>query len=242
MKRIRIPAARRSGVAGFTIIETLIATALMVVILAALATVTAQWLPSWNRGFARVQRTELAGIGLERVVADLAAAEFVTANAEAKGPLFDGAALSVTFVRSALGPNAPRGLEIVRIAETADARGLVLVRMRTPFAPLAPGQGIDSLTFSDPVVLLRAPYRMSFSYAGADRVWSDTWRDVRLPTAVRVMLRDAATAQPLAISTATVIHVNLAAACVKSQDAADCTVGKAAAPNTVAPKPDAQQL
>jgi general secretion pathway protein J len=227
--------AERSGIAGFTIIETLIATALMVAILAALATVTAQWLPNWNRGFARVQRTELAGIGLERVVADLAAAEFVPANADAKGPLFDGAALSVIFVRSALGPNAPHGLEVIRIAETADARGLALVRTRTPFAPLAPGRSIDSLPFSDPVVLLRAPYRMSFSYAGPDRVWNDTWRDTKLPTAVRVMLRDAATAQPLAISTATVIHVNWAAECVKSQNATDCTVGKQAVPNPANP-------
>jgi general secretion pathway protein J len=45
------------GSAGFTLIETLIATALMVAILAALATITAQWLPNWNRCFARVQRT-----------------------------------------------------------------------------------------------------------------------------------------------------------------------------------------
>ncbi|HLN09771.1 MAG TPA: hypothetical protein VK281_12565, partial [Xanthobacteraceae bacterium] len=193
---------------------------------------------------ARVQRTELAGIGLERVVADLAAAEFVTANADAKGPLFEGAELAVSFVRSAIGPNARPGLEIVRIAETADARGLALVRMRTPFAPLALDRRLDSLPFSDLVVLLRAPYRMSFSYAGTDRVWSDTWRNTRLPTAVRVTLRDAATAEPLAISTATLIHINLAAQCVKPQNAADCVVGSPAAPNPnpAAPKPAAQQL
>src|ERR1700694_5384699 len=103
MKRRR--SRKRTSIAGFTLIETLIATALMVAILAALATVTAQWLPNWNRGFARVQRTELAAIGLERVVADLAAAEFVPPHGETRGPLFEGAALSVTFVRSALGPN-----------------------------------------------------------------------------------------------------------------------------------------
>ena len=62
---------------GFTLIEALFATALMGAILAALATVTAQWLPNWNRGFARVQRNELLALGLERLVADLAAAEFV---------------------------------------------------------------------------------------------------------------------------------------------------------------------
>jgi general secretion pathway protein J len=234
-------AAFRSGTAGFTLIETLIATALMVAILAALATVTAQWLPNWKRGFARVQRTELAGLGLERTVADLAAAEFVSANAEAKSPLFDGAALSVIFVRSALGPNAGRGLEIVRIAETADARGLALVRMRAPFAPLPPGSSLASLAFADPVVLLRAPYRMTFSYAGPDRVWHDTWREPKLPSAVRVLLRDSTTAQPLALSTATIVHVTLPAECIKAQSVDDCFAANPAAPNNTpgAPNPAA---
>jgi general secretion pathway protein J len=55
---------RRLEVAGFTLVEVLMATALMGAILAALATVTAQWLPNWNRGFARVQRTENLALGL----------------------------------------------------------------------------------------------------------------------------------------------------------------------------------
>src|ERR1051326_8246637 len=60
MRRQRTHRTRaREGIAGFTLIETLIATALMVATLAALATVTAQWLPNWNRGFVRAQRTEL---------------------------------------------------------------------------------------------------------------------------------------------------------------------------------------
>ena len=36
--------------AGFTLLEALVATALMGLILAALATITAQWLPNWDRG------------------------------------------------------------------------------------------------------------------------------------------------------------------------------------------------
>src|SRR5438067_859694 len=90
---------RRSGVAGFTLIETLIATALMAAILAALATVTAQWLPNWNRGFARIQRSEGLALGLERLVADLAAAQFISAGREFAQPVFDGGALGITFVR-----------------------------------------------------------------------------------------------------------------------------------------------
>ncbi len=225
-----------SGVAGFSMIETLIATALMVAILAALATVTGQWLPSWNRGFARVQRAELAGIGLERLLADLAAAEFVPPNGDAKEPLFDGAALSVTFVRSALGPNTRPGLEIVRIAEAADERGLALVRVRAPFTPIQAGERVEP-KLSDPVVLLRAPYRVSFSYAGVDRVWRDTWRQARLPSAVRVLVRDAATGQALAMSSATVVHVNVAAECVRANPPEQCKPKADAAGPAQAPKP-----
>ena len=58
---------------------------------------TAQWLPNWNRGFAHVQRAELLALGLERMVADLSAAEFVSANGKTRQPLFDGAELSVTL-------------------------------------------------------------------------------------------------------------------------------------------------
>ena len=73
------------GEAGFTLIEVLMATLLMTVILAALATVTAQWLPNWNRGIARVQRAERLAMGLDRMAADLSVAEMMPVNADAKG-------------------------------------------------------------------------------------------------------------------------------------------------------------
>ena len=73
------PRARHAGTgeAGFTLIEVLIATLLMTVILGSLATVTAQWLPNWNRGMARVQRAERLAIGIERIAADLSVAEMM---------------------------------------------------------------------------------------------------------------------------------------------------------------------
>jgi len=228
-------ARRHPHVAGFTLIEMLIATVLMVAIISALATVTAQWLPNWNRGFARVQRTQLASVGLERLVADLEAAEFILPYSSSKTPLFEGAELSVTFVRSALGPNSRPGLEVIRIAETADQRGLAMVRMSAPFLPLAPDGSGALPSFGDPVVLLRAPYRASFSYAGEDRVWRPTWRDAAtLPTAIRVLLRDAASAQTLAVSTAMTVRVNLSAECVRDRNAASCALGKTETPDKAA--------
>ncbi len=154
--------------------EMLIAIALMGLVLSALATITAQWVPNWHRGFARVQHNEMLDIALSRLVADVGAAEFVTANRKAKNPLFEGAELSVTFVRSALGPNTRPSLEVVRISQTADRRGLVLVRARAPFAPTDP-EALQSLlaVFADQVVLLRGPYQVSFAYADRDGSWRD---------------------------------------------------------------------
>jgi len=95
------------------------------------------------------------------------------------------------------------------------------VRMRAPFAPIAP-QGVQP-TFGDPVVLMRAPYRVLFSYAGGDRVWKDTWINAgSLPTAVRMRVRDAASDQTLSVSTATMIHVEVAAECARPSSGADC--------------------
>ena len=72
MSTLRTLPDPRSGEAGFTLIEMLIATMLMVFILTSLATVTAQWLPNWNYGMARMERDERFAFGLNRMVEDLA--------------------------------------------------------------------------------------------------------------------------------------------------------------------------
>jgi general secretion pathway protein J len=222
MKKLRH--RHRGGEAGFTLIEMLLAMVLMVGILAALASVTAQWLPNWNRGFAHVQRTELFGQGLERLVADVTAAEFVTASGKAKQPLFEGDELGLQFVRGAIGPNTRPGLEVVRIATTADDKGLALVRSRTPFVPIPENAKIGDLAnFSDPVVLMRAPYQAFFSYAGPDQVWQSTWRDQnQLPVAIRVLVRDAATQHTLAVSTAALMHISAPAECARASNPKEC--------------------
>ena len=211
-----LPCKPKPGSAGFTLFEALVSVALMSLIVASLSAVTGQWVPNWHRGFGNVQRLESFDLGLRRVVADLASAEFVTANGASKTPLFLGDALSVTLVRRAFGPDTSPHLELVNFAETADERGFALVRTRAPFAPLAANVPIATqLHLADPVALIRAPFRVSFSYAGPDRLWRDSWTEQqRLPSAVRVLVRDAATGKVLSLSTATLLHVDLAAECV----------------------------
>jgi general secretion pathway protein J len=182
---------QREAVAGFTLIEALIATVLMGMILTALASVTAQWLPNWDHGYVRAQRSELVSIALDRLVADLGASEFVTANRDSKLPMFDGTPSAVMLVRSAFGPNSHPGLEMVRIAETSDRNGTALVRSRAPFVPLVAGATSRSpMSFTDPVVLLRPPFGVTFTYAGQDGVWKSSWQnEPLLPMLVRLTVR-----------------------------------------------------
>jgi general secretion pathway protein J len=213
-----------TGQAGFTLIEVLMATLLMTVILAALATVTAQWLPNWNRGMARVQRAERLALGLERIAADLSVAEMIPINGDARTPLFEGSELAVTFVRTAVGPNARPGLEIVRFVEKADDQGLAMVRERAPFMPMPTDAQIR---FADQVVLIRQPFRVTFSYAGTDQVWQPNWRgQQQLPDQIRIAVRDAATGQVLAVSSAAIVHTNAPAECARAKDVHECLTAK----------------
>jgi general secretion pathway protein J len=208
----------RIGERGFSLIEALLALALTGLVLSALAAITAQWLPNWNRGFDRIQFTEMIGISMQRIAADLSAAEFVPAGTEKKKPLFEGTARSVTFVRTALGPNTGVGLDVVRIGETNDRGRLLTVRSRTPFAPISSGISSSAQTHvADPVVLLRPPLGMSFAYAGPDRVFRDDWHDRdQLPTLIMVTVRDTVSRRVLSVSTVTSVHVNAAASSGKS--------------------------
>lgn len=225
---------------GFSLIEALIAMALMGIILAGLSTITAQWLPNWNRGLATVQSNELLERGLERVVSDLSAAEYVPINGATKNPLFMGSELSVTFVRRALGPNTRPGLEIVRIAESTDQHGSVLIRTRARFTPASRDAGVANLPpLKDPVVLLRAPYRVTFSYAGEDRAWKPTWQNsTQLPRAVRLLVRDSVTQRTLPVSTTAMIHVDSPPACQGSSSCGKGAPAQAGPGGVEAPSPD----
>ena len=220
-------AEKRVGEQGFSLIEALAALALTGLVLSALATITAQWLPNWNRGFDRIQQSELVGISMRRIAADLAAAEYVPPNRDQDKPLFDGSALSVTFVRTALGPNVGVGLDVVRIGETTDRGNLVTVRSRAAFGPLPPGLSpSEQINVFDPVVLLRSPFRLSFAYAGPDRVFRDTWHDAdKLPAAIMLTVRDVASGRILSVSTVTPVHVDAPADSGKSGDQSDDAAG-----------------
>jgi general secretion pathway protein J len=202
-----MPATRQRGEGGFTLIEALVALALTGLVLSALANITAHWLPNWNRGLDRIQRSEMIGITLQRLADDLADALPVPASASDMGPFFSGSEQSITFVRTALGPNAGPELDVVHLGETTDKAGLATVRSRTQFRPMPPNASASNqFHFREPVVLLRAPYRLTFAYGGDDEEWQSNWRDPgKLPSRIKLTVRDSSNGR--AISTVTSIHV-----------------------------------
>jgi general secretion pathway protein J len=228
------PTQRDDG--GFTLFEVLVAIALMGLIVGTFATLAAQWLPNWKSGLLRAQRSERLAIALDRLVADLSSAQFIAPNRLNRRPLFQGDERSVTFVRTAVGPNSRQGLELVQIAEITDGRGVALVRMRAPFVPLAGDDvSVERISFADPVVLLRAPFRIAFAYASPDGKWLKSWRKSgALPIAVRFVVRDEADNSNSLISTATRIHVDMMAPQPEQVDAAASDVGKPAGGDAVA--------
>jgi general secretion pathway protein J len=137
--------------------------------------------------------------------------------------LFEGSELSATFVRTAVGPNAGPGLDVVRLGETTDRREFVTVRSRARFTPLPPGSSLsEQMHFGDPVVLLRAPYRLSFAYAGQDRIWKSTWRGSdKLPVMIRLTVRDAASERVLSVSTVAPLHVQVPSGCARPDGGCD---------------------
>ena len=227
----------RKSIAGFTLLEALMATALLAIILSAVATMTSQWPPNWNRGIARVQADDQLALGLARVVADVAASEFVPSGRQTLRPLFEGEGGAVTFVRTALGPNAFPSLEIIRIVESGSEHGPLLVRTQAPFVPVTESiNDRERPHFADPVVLLHAPYRVAFAYAGADRIWRESWRGANeLPRAIKLTVRDTATRRLLSASTATLLHAELPPDCLSAKSLADCLASRSKSENANGP-------
>jgi general secretion pathway protein J len=132
-----------------------------------------------------------------------------------------------------LAANADAGLQMVLIRETNNENGPALVRSTAPLL-IGTEQAADvgGFDFADPVIVIRSPYHVSFSYAGPDRVWRDRWKNqLVLPRAIRVQVRDSTNLALLAATTSTLVYTELPARCTWVGMAPNCTIAASAAPN-----------
>ena len=98
-----------------------------------------------------------------------------------------------------------------------------MVRSRARFVPLPSESSLsEQMHFGDPVVLLSKPFRLSFAYAGPDRIWKTTWRGAdKLPAMIRLTVRDAGTERVLSVSTIAPVHVQVPSDCIRADGKCD---------------------
>lgn len=166
---------------GFTLLEALAALTVVSAIAAALAVVSGQWMLQWRHGYLALQNADQIALCLDRLAADLSAAEYARLDPGAGAAPFRGSKDVVIFVRRAIGPDAAPQLEYVRISAVATRQGLETQRARAKFAPGPIG------TFRDAVTVLRAPFRLTFAYQAPDGSWTPSWGEAAtLPRAIRL--------------------------------------------------------
>ena len=208
---------RNADVAGFSLLEALIALALTAMVLGALGAVSRNWLPNWMHGFNQLQNQERFAIALRRLASDLSASEFVPARPDSRDPLFEGDADSITFVRSTLGPNSTAGLEIVRFVQVREGSSYLLVRSSAPYGLIAGGESAQKI--QEFTTVLRSADRFSFAYSGRDRIWRDTWeQQPHLPARIRIIVQG----PKETITTAVSVHSEIPIECLSSNSLETC--------------------
>lgn len=186
----------RTGEAGFTLIEVLAALALTSLILVSLNLA----MGAVERGVTRTrdslggQSALTAATGI--FAGDVARIAKIRRGGKAEdGYLFAGSARQMIYPLAEREGLTTGGLFLVRLRVAPGRTGSQLIRERAPLAAGEPA-GID-VKWGDAVVLLDAPYDMSFAYraqrSGA-RGWADSWSGTEaMPQQVRLTIAEPGT-------------------------------------------------
>jgi general secretion pathway protein J len=199
--------------AGFTLIETLAVLLLTGLLVSSMTLVSGQWMRSWNRGAANLQRVATLDVAMDRFAEDARSALALPPVDGAPAPVFIGDERSLRFVHPSIDRGAPPGLEVVAYAPDGDG---VLTRLRAPYDASV---RVGETALGDAAPLLRKPYGARFAYFGDDGEWVDEWRGPRPPAAVRATF--SAPGLP-AVATVAPVLAPLPAKCVAALGFAQC--------------------
>jgi general secretion pathway protein J len=180
--------------AGFTLVELLVAVTLLSLLSLALLVALRVGVRAERFGSDRIEAEEETALGLSFVRAQLGDARLALEVDETGRPLvvFDGAADRVAFVAPLPRRVNLPGLHLIEIVAVRAALGAELVVRARPYRPP------NVLPADMPEKRLAAGLRaVAFAYFGAassngPASWHDEWRDMRsLPTLVRLSVSDA---------------------------------------------------
>lgn len=204
---------RAEPVAGFTLLEVLVALAVAGAIFAVVAEFAGRALRNWNRGEATIAAMEMVTRGLGRLGADLTlAVPMSPPGSDNSTVYFIGDPSRLLFVAATGFGAGDRGLELLNVAAVNERDDLILVRHRGPVANPPP-------PLRDPVVLLRGRIGLRFSYRDRDGRTVATWTNRReLPAAVVVELFGLAQTPLFPVPLILPIAVNFSADCLDSPE------------------------
>lgn len=199
---------------GFTMIETLAVLLLTGVLVSAMTIITGQWLRSWNRGAANLQRVELLDVGIDRIALDLGSAIAMQPLGGADAPAFVGNETTVRFVHPPFDRGAPRGLEIVEFHRADDG---ALMRTRAQYSL---DDSLLDVELGDAATVLRPPYVATFAYMDDKGKWQPEWRSASPPSSIRLSMKGVEGLPPA--TTVIPVLAPFAAGCVSAKTFSAC--------------------
>ena len=175
-----------------------------------------------------MQRIESLDVGLQRLVSDLEAAEFVSPNVTSKTATFVGDAKSVTLFASRMLREQPlisNSCDWPKPWMNAASRWCAPMRRSSRLIPIclstpnsiSPTQSCSSA----PPIGFPSPSREPTGFG------ANSWRNgiPAYPLPARIQVRHAATDELLAVSTAALLHADLPAECVAQHSSHECIEG-----------------
>jgi hypothetical protein len=232
--------------AGFTLIEALAALAITATIILSTGGLLYQNIFFFDRGTRIVDQSEQLALAVDALTRDLGAARFVVQkHANVARAAFTGTPDSadgpakILFITSGGKEAGSQGEEVVSITVEQGDEFTQLVRRRAPW--LGPRVHLEDAQPSDPVILLKGKFSISFRFSELTKegkiVWHDSWTgETGLPHAIRLNVRNEEGAD-LLVGAEFPVHADASAACAAGET--DCL--SLAAKTDQGAKPASQQ-